>query len=94
MSELQSQTALGKLNHVGFCISIWILRQKLKLINNKFKFCIFCNVYADTLTSTIQISKVIFPDNYVVRIIYHVLVIFDIYIYIYMYFISEHILLL
>ena len=92
MSELQSQTALGKLNHVGFCISIWILRQKLKLINNKFKFCIFCNVYADTLTSTIQISKVIFPDNYVLRIIYHVLAIFDIYIY--MYFISEHISLL
>ena len=27
----------SKLNHVGFSISIWIFRQKLKLINNKFR---------------------------------------------------------
>ena len=34
-----------KLNHGRFCISIWILRQKLRLINNKILFCIFCNEF-------------------------------------------------
>ena len=34
-----------KLNHGRFCISIWILRQKLRLINNKVLFCIFCNEF-------------------------------------------------
>ena len=49
----------SKLNHVGFSISIWIFRQKLKLINNKFQVLHICNVFGDTIRyQLILIAKI------------------------------------